>query len=361
MKATSFRSPKLAAGIIKKIKDTTPTHNLRFCHVCGTHEYTIIHYGLRSILPGNIEVRAGPGCPVCIVPAKEIDEAVWLAQKGVVITTFGDMLRVTGSKLSLSDVKASGGDIRVVYSVTEAVDMAMKEPHRDFVFFAIGFETTAPTNAIEILNEPPKNLSFLMAHRLIPPAMELLLGLGDLHIDGFICPGHVATITGAKAFRIFPEAYNMPTVIAGFEPIDVLLSILMLLKQLKAGAARLENEYPRVVTYEGNVKAQRFIEQVFDVVDGDWRGLGCIPKSAYKLKSKFSEYDARVKYPIKIGPVRELVPGCSCHLVVIGKINPPECPMFLKECRPEHPIGACMVSYEGICSIWAKHGQIKIS
>lgn len=361
MKVTSFRSPKLAAKIIRKINEVTPSHNLRFCHVCGTHEYTITHYGLRSLLPRNIEVRAGPGCPVCIVPAEEIDEAVWLAQHGVAVATFGDMLRVQGSKLSLSDIRAAGGDVRVVYSVTEALKMARKEATKDFVFFAIGFETTAPTNAIEILNGPPKNFSFLVAHRLIPPAMELLLGIGDLHIDGFICPGHVATITGAKAFRIFPEAYNMPTIIAGFEPIDVLLGLLMLLTQLKEGAARLENEYARSVTYEGNVKAQGFVDKVFDVVNGNWRGIGGIPKSAYKLKGAFSEYDARLKYEIKTGPARELTPGCSCHLVVIGKINPPECPMFLKACRPEHPLGACMVSYEGTCNIWAKHGQLPIS
>lgn len=358
MKAASFRSPKLAVKIVRKIKAITPSHNLRFCHVCGTHEYTITHYGLRSLLPRNIEVRSGPGCPVCIVPAGEIDEAVWLAQHGVAVATFGDMLRVQGSKLSLSDVRAAGGDVRIVYSVTEALKMARNEPKKDFVFFAIGFETTAPTNAIEILNGPPKNLSFLVAHRLIPPAMELLLGIGELHIDGFICPGHVATITGTKAFKIFPEAYNMPTVVAGFEPIDVLLTIFMLLKQLKEGVAKIENEYSRSVTDEGNVKAQGFVEKVFDVADGNWRGIGRIPNSAYKLKRAFSEYDARLKYEIKIGPVREIVPGCSCHLVIIGKIDPPECPMFLKACRPEHPLGACMVSYEGTCSIWAKHGQL---
>lgn len=357
MAFAEFRNSKLAADVTKKIRELTPSRELRFCHVCGTHEFTITHYGLRSLFPRNIDVRAGPGCPVCIVPAKEIDEAVWLALHEVTVATFGDMLRIPGSHLSLSDAKAKGGDVRIVYSVTEALKMAQKEPDKDFVFFAIGFETTAPTNAVEILSRPPKNFSFLVAHRLIPPAMELLLGIGELHIDGFICPGHVATITGSKAFKIFPEAYNMPTVISGFEPIDVLLSILMLLKQLQHNTAKLENEYARSVTDEGNVKAQKFVQEVFDVTEGEWRGIGRVPNSAYNLNPKFSNYDARLKYDIKIGPVTELAPGCSCPLVIIGKINPPECPIFMNKCRPEHPIGPCMVSYEGTCNIWAKHGQ----
>lgn len=357
MKLTEFRDPALAQSIIRKIKSLAPQDHVKFCHVCGTHEFTITRSGLRTLLPSNIEVIAGPGCPVCIVPAEEIDEAVWLAQHGVTVVTFGDMLRVPGSETSLSDAKAAGGDVRVVYSVTKAVKMARAESDKNFVFFAIGFETTAPTNAAEILRNPPKNLSFLVSHRLIPPAMELLLGIGDIHIDGFICPGHVATVIGADAFSIFPKAYGMPTVVAGFEPIDVLMAILMLLKQLKEGA-RLDNEYARSVTKEGNVKAQRLIKEVFDVSGGRWRGIGRIPNSAYRLKDGFSDYDARLKYEIKTGPARDIAPGCSCHLVIIGKINPPACPMFLKTCKPEHPLGPCMVSHEGTCHIWSRHAQV---
>ncbi|MDI6639275.1 MAG: hydrogenase formation protein HypD [Methanocellales archaeon] len=352
-----FRDPALAQPIVRKIENLTPQDHVRFCHVCGTHEFTVTRFGLRALLPPSIEVIAGPGCPVCIVPAEEIDEAIWLAQHGVTVMTFGDMLRVPGTKMSLSDAKATGGDVRVVYSVTEAVKMARREPDRNFVFFAIGFETTTPTNAAEILRNPPKNLSFLVSHRLIPPAMELLLGIGDIRIDGFICPGHVATIIGADAFSIFPETYNMPTVVAGFEPIDVLMAILMLLKQLKDGA-RLDNEYARSVTKEGNVKAQRLIKEVFDVAEGRWRGIGRIPSSAYKLKDAFYEHDARLKYDIETGPARDIAPGCSCHLVIIGKINPPSCPMFLKACKPEHPLGPCMVSHEGTCNIWSRHAQL---
>lgn len=276
---------------------------------------------------------------------------------GVTILCFGDMFRVPGSELSLADVKARGADVRVVYSVSDAVEIARKEPEKEFTFHAIGFETTAPTTAFEIKKGLPDNLSYLLSHRLIPPAMELMCGIGDLAIDGFICPGHVATITGAKAFRIFAEAYRMPTVISGFEPVDFLLSVFMLLRQLKEGVARLENEYVRSVTEEGNVKAQKLIEEVFEVTAGDWRGIGRIPSSAYQLKEECSKYDARKKYDIKIGPSRDVFPGCLCHLVIIGKIHPTECPMFMKECRPEHPIGPCMVSREGTCKIWSQYGE----
>jgi len=223
------------------------------------------------------------------------------------------------------------------------------------VFFAIGFETTAPSTAIEILKKPPKNLSFLISHRLIPPAMELLLGVGDLHIDGFIAPGHVSTIIGMKPYEIFPKAYRMPTIVAGFEPLDVLLAISMLLKQIRNGEARLENEYTRSVTWEGNAKAQQLIERVFKVVGGHWRGLGKIPDSALELREEFEEYDARKRYNVRIERPRDLLPGCLCHLVMIGKIKPPECPLYMKACTPQAPRGACMVSIEGTCRIWAKH------
>jgi len=218
-----FRDPDLAKSIAQKIREVAPKEeNVKICHVCGTHEWSITHYGLRSLLPQNVEVIAGPGCPVCIVPAAEIDEAVQLAQKGVVVTCFGDVLRVPGSHMSLLDAKAGGADVRVVYGVSDAVEMAEREQDKEFAFFAVGFETTAPSTAVEALGKPPKNFSFLVSHRLIPPAMELLLGIGDLQIDGFIAPGHVSAIIGLKPYELFPRVYRMPTVVAGFEPIDVL-------------------------------------------------------------------------------------------------------------------------------------------
>jgi hydrogenase expression/formation protein HypD len=227
------------------------------------------------------------------------------------------------------------------------------------VFFAIGFETTAPSTAVEVLNKPPENLSFLVAHRLIPPAMELLLGVGDLHIDGFIAPGHVSTIIGMKPYEIFPKAYRMPTVIAGFEPLDVLFAISMLLQQIKDCEAKLENAYKRSVTWEGNIKAQKLMDRVFNVVDGRWRGLGKLPLSALALKEEFLEYDARKKYDLQIKRSRDLLPGCLCHLVMIGKIKPPECSLYMKACTPQAPKGACMVSIEGTCRIWARHKVTK--
>ncbi|MEM3507552.1 MAG: hydrogenase formation protein HypD [Candidatus Bathyarchaeia archaeon] len=352
----SFRNSTLAKSIVNQIERITPNYNIKFCHVCGTHEWTVTHYGIRYLLPKNLDVIAGPGCPVCVVPAKEIDEAIWLAMNGITVLTFGDMIRVPGSKISLFQAKAIGGHVKVVYSIKDAINMAKKNPNKEYVFFAVGFETTAPSNAVEILNNPPKNLSFLISHRLIPPIMELLLGIGDLQIDGFIAPGHVSTIIGMKPYEIFPKAYRMPTVIAGFEPLDVLFAICLLLKQINKGEAKLENEYTRAVKWEGNIKAQKVIEEVFEVTTGEWRGIGRVPFSALKLKNEFSYLDARLKYDIKVEHSRDLLQGCSCHLVIIGKIKPNECPLFMKACTPQSPKGPCMVSIEGTCTIWAKHG-----
>lgn len=351
-----FRDAELVKRVVEQIRKVAPAYPVKVCHVCGTHEWTISHYGLRSLLPESVDVIAGPGCPVCIIPAAEIDEAIKLAlEKNVTIATFGDLIRVPASQMSLQDAKAHGGEVRVVYSVIDAINMALKEPDRDFAFFAVGFETTAPSTAVEVLKKPPTNLSFLVSHRLIPPAMELLLGVGDLHIDGFIAPGHVSTIIGMKPYEMFPRAYRMPTVVAGFEPVDVLFALSMLLQQITAKEAKLENEYSRVVSWDGNVKAQKLISQVFDVVDGSWRGLGRVPTSALALKAEFSALDARRKYDVKVLGARDLLPGCLCHLVMIGKIKPPECGLYMKACTPQTPQGACMVSMEGTCRIWARH------
>src|SRR3972149_4056786 len=355
-KSAGFRDPALAKRVVEQIRRVAPSYPVKICHVCGSHEWTISYYGLRNLPPESVDVIAGPGCPVCIVPAAEIDEAIKLAlEKTVTIATFGDLVRVPASEMSLQEARARGGDVRVVYSVIDAVKMAEKEPDRDFVFFAVGFETTVPSTAVEVLKKPPDNLSFLVSHRLIPPAMELLLGVGDLHIDGFIAPGHVSAIIGMKPYEMFPRAYHMPTVVAGFEPLDVLFAVSMLLQQIGTKEAKLENEYNRVVAWEGNVKAQKLIAQVFDVVDGNWRGLGKIPASALALKKEYSEYDARSKYNVRVDQSRELSPGCLCHLVMIGKIKPPECSLFMKQCTPQTPRGACMVSMEGTCRIWANH------
>lgn len=354
--AQNYRDPELAKRIAKKIREVAPKKDtVKFCHVCGTHEWTITHFGIRSLLPENVEVIAGPGCPVCIVPAAEIDESVQLAQKGIAVTCFGDLLRVPGSNGSLLDAKAEGADIRVVYSTSDAVAMAEKEPNKEFAFFAVGFETTAPSTAVEALKDPPKNFSFLVAHRLIPPAMELLLGVGDLQIDGFIAPGHVSAIIGLEPYELFPRVYRMPTVVAGFEPIDVMMALYQLLKQVKERTAKLENEYDRVVKPEGNPKALEMMKKAFTVVGGNWRGIGRLPNSALQLRDELRRLDAREKFNVKVMQGRDILLGCECHLVIIGKIKPDKCPMFMKACTPEKPIGACMVSSEGTCRVWAKN------
>ena len=354
-----FRDAALAKRVVEKIRKlASKAGTVKICHVCGTHEWTITHFGLRSLLPANVEVIAGPGCPVCIIPASEFDEAIQLGLKGLVVACFGDVLRVPGSKMSLLEAKAEGADVRVVYGVGDAVKMAEKEKDKQFVFFAAGFETTAPSTAVEIVKKPPENFSFLVSHRLIPPAMKLLVEMEDLRLNGFVAPGHVSTIIGVKPYEVFPEVYGMPTVVAGFEPLDILFCVYMILKQLSEGKPRLENEYVRAVSSEGNVKAQELMRKVFEVVDGNWRGLGIIPSSTFKLHEEYDGFDARLKYGVKVEHGVDIHPGCKCHLVIIGKIKPTECPLFMKTCTPQKPVGACMVSNEGTCRIWAKTSKL---
>ena len=353
-----FRNPETAKRIAEKIRALAKTTGtVKICHVCGTHEWTITHYGLRTLLPENVEVIAGPGCPVCIVPASEIDEAVQLARRGIVVTCFGDLLRVPGSKMSLVEAKAQGADVRVVYGVGDAVQMARQEPNKDFVFFAVGFETTSPSTAVEVFAKPPQNISFLISHRTIPPAMKLLVDMKELNLNGFIAPGHVSTIIGMKPYEFLPEKYGMPVVVAGFEPLDVMFGTYMVMKQLVEKKPRLENEYVRAVTWYGNPKAMQLIKSVFLVVDGAWRGLGDIRRSKLTLRSPYSRYDAQLKHDVKSQKGVDIQDGCKCHLVVVGRIRPNECPLFMKSCTPEKPVGACMVSVEGTCRIWAKEQQ----
>jgi hydrogenase expression/formation protein HypD len=355
---SNYRDPEMAKRIAQKIAALTPkTGTVKICHVCGTHEWTISHYGIRSLLPSNIEVIAGPGCPVCILPASEVDAAIHLARKGIVVTCFGDVLRVPGSQGSLLDAKAEGADVRIVYSTSDAVKMAASEAGKEFVFLAVGFETTTPSTAIEIEQKPTGNLSFQISHRVVPPAMELLAKMPDLNLNGFIAPGHVSTIIGLKPYEVFPEKYQLPTVVAGFEPLDLLFALFMILKQISEGQPKLENEYSRGVSWDGNTKAQRFISEVFNVKDGKWRGLGTIPDSTLALKEDYIQYDALQKYGVKLVDGVDSQPGCLCHLVVVGKIKPDSCPLFLKTCTPQNPVGACMVSMEGTCRVWAKTTQ----
>lgn len=347
-------------GLINSIKREAADRRIKVMHVCGSHEHTVQRWGIRGLLPDNIEIFAGPGCPVCVCPVHEIAEAIELATNGVIVVTYGDMIRVPTSYGSLSDAIAIGADIRVLYGPMDALNIAKDNPDKEVVFFSVGFETTvAPLAGLISARDLPKNLSFLTSHRLTPPAMELLLSSGDVHIDGFIAPGHVSVIIGAEAWRLFPEAYRMPVAVAGFEPDQFLLGLLSIIRQINKGEARLDNVYPSVVKPRGNPKALGAIDETFEDVDTWWRGIGKIPRSGLILKSHYSSIDARRRFNINKSPEREEVPsGCSCHLVMLGKIYPTQCPLFGKKCTPSTPYGPCMVSQEGTCLIWSRYRTI---
>jgi hydrogenase expression/formation protein HypD len=347
-------SEKIIKSINKLVKEIGKS--VKFMHVCGTHEHTISKFGLRTLLPKEIEILSGPGCPVCVCPAADIDKAIELSKrKDTIITTFGDMIRVPATNLSLAELKAIGADIRIVYGPNEAIKIAKKNPDKEIIFFAIGFETTVPLTGYELQSGPPTNFSVICAHKLIPAALELLMSQSQLRIEGFISPGHVSTIIGLKPYEIFSQAYKIPNVISGFEPNDVLLSILMLLNQVRYKKFETLNEYSRVVKPEGNVTAQKIIEDVFKPVSSPWRGIGRVYDGGLEINKLYREYDADKKFDIKIQKSQDIPPGCSCHLVMIGKLYPYECSLFRKECTPINPIGPCMVSMEGTCSIYYKY------
>ena len=356
---SKFRDRKLVEKVTQKIEEESKGITVRIMHVCGTHEWTITHFGIRDLLPSNVEVVAGPGCPVCVTPGSEIDMIAELSTKdGVAVTTFGDVIRVPGTRTSLSEAKARGGDVRLVYGIEEAVRIARQERKKEVVHFSIGFETTAPMAAVEILKGPPENFSIFSTHKLIPPAMEFLLKSG-LSLDGFICPGHVSTIIGVKPYRGLAERYRKPMVVAGFEPLDVLLGILSIVRQVKEGGWGVENEYTRAVREEGNVIALKAIGDVFEVADSWWRGIGRIEASGLKLRGHFEEFDASKKFGLEAPPADYMPEGCGCGEVLKGVIKPEDCPLFGKECTPNHPIGPCMVSLEGACSIIYKYRSLR--
>lgn len=343
--------------LLEKIREIS--RPVRIMHICGTHERTISKYGIRDVLPEEIEVLSGPGCPVCVTPEQEIDRAIALAESGVIITSFGDMMRVPGSNGNLMDARSRGCDVRMVYSIDNAITIAEKDPQSRVVFFAIGFETTAPTNAAAILRRPPENFSLLLSHKLTIPAMKELID--EIEVDAFVAPGHVCTIIGIHPFEQFAEK-GFPIVAAGFEADELLLSILMILEQQKSGINAVENAYPRAVKNEGNIRAQEMMQQVFEVVDSDWRGLGTIKDSGLKIKSEFSMYDAAGIYEdvinknIKEISYRNSVSSlCHCAEILKGKEKPDNCPLFAKQCNPANPVGSCMVSQEGMCYNWFRY------
>ena len=344
--------------LAKKIVDDVKKKNLtlRFMHVCGTHQDTLVKNGLDILFKEcGIEIRQGPGCPVCVTTPKEIEKILLLARKNKIIATFGDMINVPGEKESLRDLKEEGHDIRMVYSIEDAIKIAEENRDKDVVFMAIGFETTAPTTASVIITDPPPNFSILSCHRLIPPALKAIAEMGELKIDGFIEPGHVSTIIGLMPYEFISEKYKIPQVIAGFEPIDLLMGVWMLVRQIEKGEAIVENEYTRVVKREGNLKALSAINEVFRMEDSKWRGFPVILNSGMKLKKRFEEHDAEKRFEEELQEINEKEfsepEGCRCGEVLRGLITSEECPLFGKACVPSKPVGPCMVSTEGSCNI----------
>jgi len=332
----------LGREISRKL-DEIVDRDLTFMHICGTHEAAISRAGLRRVLPPQLKIVMGPGCPVCITPQGEIDAALELAARGCTIATYGDLLRVPGSNGSL---ESSGGDVRVVQGVHRAVEIA-KSTDREVVFISVGFETTAPTVAATILSRPPENFSILSCHRLVPPAMRWLLEQGEARLQGFLLPGHVCTVAGYQEYEQFP----VPQVVAGFEPEDILLGLLMLADQVRKGEARVENAYPRAVTREGNRKAQELMSEVFERVDAEWRGFPVIPGSGLRLRPEFEQYDAQKKFGVTFRHVKKHT-ACLCDRVLRGLASPTDCRLFGTACTPRTPVGPCMVSHEGACRIW---------
>lgn len=353
-----YRDPALARKLLEEIRRCS-VRNITLMEVCGSHTVAIHRSGIKNLLPGNIRLVSGPGCPVCVTSQADIDRALSIAgAPGVIFTTFGDMMRVPGSASSLQDKKAAGADVRIVYSPADALQIAADNPDREVVFFAAGFETTAPAVAATVLRARRSgcgNFSIFSVHKLIPPAMKALLSMEDVSIDGFIAPGHVSVIIGSAAYEFIPAEYGKPAVVTGFEPIDLLQGILMLVKQLEEGRAGVEIQYSRGVDREGNPKAVDLMKEVFVARDAWWRGLGCIPGSGLAVGSRMESYDAGGLVGGSYEDNDLDLPGCSCSDVLKGSIEPDECPLFGSTCVPESPVGPCMVSSEGSCAAYYRY------
>lgn len=358
MQLEAFQSREAVTALAEDIARLAPTdRRVKIMHVCGSHEHSLSQWGLRSLLPETVELIAGPGCPVCVCPDHEIREAIAIADGGALLATYGDMLRVPSSHGSLQDAAARGADVRLLYSAADAARLARENPRRQVCFFAVGFETTAAPTAALLLDSPPENLSVLTAHRLTPPAMALLLRSGDIEIDALIAPGHVSVVTGADAWSAFPDEFGLPTVVAGFEPTDVLLAVRDILQQMRDGRVALGNVYGRVVTTAGNQRAQAALDGAFRVGAVWWRGLGELPDTGLLIRDELGDLDARRRFGLRLAPTEEELPkGCQCNRVMLGQIPPVECGLFGTACHPARPHGPCMVSQEGTCHIWYQYG-----
>ncbi len=358
--ALKFRDPDAAQEIADRLDGLMADIDgaVNVMHVCGSHEQAIAKFGLRTMLPEGLSVRMGPGCPVCVTNMPEVDEAVALAKNDAIVATYGDMFRVPGTGDSLADARATGADVEVVYSASEAAELAEAKPDEEVVFFATGFETTAAPTAAVLTDDPPENFSVLSAHKYVPPAMEVVAELPDTDVDGFLAAGHAATITGYGLFEDFVETYELPVVVGGFEPLDVLLGLQRLLEYIRDGRAGLENAYPRCVTEGGNRQALETLWEVFETTAGEWRGIAEIPGANLKLREAYADHNARERFDIdpESNNVDPLTEECLCGDIMAGTADPDDCELFGEECTPGNPVGACMVSSEGPCKIWLEYG-----
>jgi hydrogenase expression/formation protein HypD len=354
-----YRDGEKAQPIIEEICRLA-VEPIRLMEVCGTHTVSIARYGLRKVLPPTIELISGPGCPVCVTSQSDIDRMISLARiPGTTIATFGDMVRVPGSDSSLARERAQGADIRVVYSPLDALKVAAAEPERKVIFLGVGFETTAPTiaaTALEARSQRLKNFFVFSAHKTVPRALKALLELGEVKLNGFLLPGHVSAVIGSRPYEFLARDYALPCVISGFEPLDILQSVLMLVRQVKIRTPRVEIQYRRGVDEEGNRKAQEVMARAFKQSDVEWRGIGCIPGTGLAFREELAELDAARAFDLPRVQSREN-PGCRCGEVLRGVIRPRECGLFADVCTPGNPVGPCMVSFEGSCAAAYKYGS----
>ena len=353
-----FENPEDAKSLLDKIRglaESCKIDQARFMEVCGTHTVAIFRYGIRGLIPPRIRLLSGPGCPVCVTPNSSIDQFIALCRKtGVIAAVFGDMMRVPGSGSSLEMEKATGADVRIVYSSLDALKMAKENQDKEIVFFSVGFETTAPTIAATISaasKEGIKNFSILSANKLIPPAVKAVLDTKDVALDGLICPGHVSAIIGSGAYEFIPSLYRIGAVVTGFQSSDILYTIYLLLRQIAEGRPRVETQYSRLVSRDGNAAALKIMYEVFEPCDSSWRGLGMIPESGLRLRREFSGFDVLNRFDVPAVESSE-PEGCLCGEVLRGKKEPFDCALFGSACTPQAPVGACMVTTEGTCQAY---------
>jgi hydrogenase expression/formation protein HypD len=356
---TEFRNGEIAQRIAREIHQVA-TRSWKIMEVCGGQTHSIIKNGIDQMLPAGIEMVHGPGCPVCVTPLELIDKALAIAaQPGVIFCSFGDMLRVPGTEGDLFQVKGAGGDVRVVYSPLDAVELAVKNPDRQVVFFGVGFETTAPANAMSVhlaKRRGIKNFSLLVSHVLVPPAIDAIMGAPGNQVQAFLAAGHVCSVMGYWEYPPLADKYQIPIVVTGFEPLDLLDGIRRAVVQLETRQHRVENAYERIVSYAGNLPAQQLLAEVFEVTDRAWRGIGVIPLSGWRLSAPYREFDAEERFHIS-GIHTEESALCHAGDVLRGAIKPAQCPAFGKECTPRHPLGATMVSSEGACAAYYNYGR----